>query len=59
MTGMHPQVRIELARSFRRPEVGPVAEHRPRVARRRVGGLQPFSAARRVVPRLRPQQLRP
>jgi hypothetical protein len=59
MIGMHPQVRIELSRSFRRPEVGPVAQHRPPVARHRFRGLRPVSVARRVVPRLRPQQLRP
>jgi hypothetical protein len=59
MIGMHPQVRIELSRSFRRLEVGPVAEHRPPVARPRSRGLRPGSVARRVVPGLRPQQLRP
>jgi hypothetical protein len=59
MTGMHPQVRIELSRSFRLPEAGPVAEHRPPVGRPRSRGLRPGSVARRVVPRLRPQQLRP
>jgi hypothetical protein len=59
MIGMHPQVRIELSRSFRNPEVGPVAQHRPPAGRPRSGRLRPFSVARRVVPRLRPQQLRP
>jgi hypothetical protein len=59
MTGMHPQVRIELSRSFRPLETGPVAEHRPPVGRPRARGLRPGSVARRVVPRLRPQQLRP
>jgi hypothetical protein len=59
MIGMHPQVRIELSRSFRRLEAGPVAEHRPPVGRPRSRALRPGSVARRVVPRLRPQQLRP
>ena len=59
MTGMHPQVRIELSRSFRRLESGPVAEHRSPAGRRRSRGLWPGSVARRVVPRLRPQHLRP
>jgi hypothetical protein len=59
MIGMHPQMRVELSRSFRRPEVGPVAQHRPPAGRPRSRGLRPFSVARRVMPRLRPQQLRP
>jgi hypothetical protein len=59
MMGMHPQVRLELSRSFRRLEAGPVAEHRPPVGGPRSRGLRPVSVARRVVPRLRPQQLRP
>jgi hypothetical protein len=58
MIGMHPQVRIELARSFRQPEVGPAAQHRPPVEPR-PRRLRAFSVARRVVPGLRPQQLRP
>jgi hypothetical protein len=58
MTGMHPQVRVELARSFRKLELGPAAQHRPPVEPRS-RRLRPFSLARRVVPRLRPQQLRP
>jgi hypothetical protein len=59
MIGLHPQVRIEVSRSFRRPELGPIAEHRPPAGRPRARGLRPGSVARRVVPRLRPQQLRP
>jgi hypothetical protein len=59
MIGLHPQVRIELSRSFRQPEVGPVAQHRPPADRPRFGARRPFSVARRIVPRLRPQQLRP
>jgi hypothetical protein len=59
MIGIHPQVRIELSRSFRVPEAGPAAEHRPPAGRPRSRGLRPGSVARRVVPRLRPQQLRP
>jgi len=58
MIGIHPQVRIELARGYRQPEVGPAAQHRPPVEPRQ-RGLRPVSIARRVVPRLRPQQLRP
>ena len=58
MIGIHPQVRIELARSYRQPEVGPAAQHQPPVEPR-PRGLRPVSVARRVVPRLRPQQLRP
>ena len=58
MIGIHPQVRIELARRYRQPELGPAAQHRPpAVSRSR--GLRPVMFARRVVPRLRPQQLRP
>ena len=59
MIGLHPQVRIEVSRSFRRPELGPIAEHRPPAGRPRARGRRPGSVARRVVPRLRPQQLRP
>jgi hypothetical protein len=59
MIGLHPQVRLELSRSFRHLEVGPVAEHRPPAGRPRPRSLRPGSVARRVVPRLRPQQLRP
>ncbi len=59
MIGIHPQVRIELSRNFRQHEVGPVAEHRPPAGRSRSRGLRPSSVARRVVPRLRPQQSRP
>jgi hypothetical protein len=55
---IHPQVRIELSRGYRQPEVGPAAQHRPPVEPRQ-RGLRPVSIARRVVPRLRPQQLRP
>jgi hypothetical protein len=58
MIGIHPQVRIELSRGYRQPEVGPAAQHPPPVAPRQ-RGLRPVSIARRVVPRLRPQQLRP
>jgi hypothetical protein len=58
MTGIHPQVRIELSRSFRELDVGPAAQHRP-PAEPRPRRLRPISLARRVVPRLRPQQLRP
>jgi hypothetical protein len=59
MIGMHPQVRIELSRSFRRLEAGPVAEHRPPASQARSHGVWAGSVARRVIPRLRPQQLRP
>jgi hypothetical protein len=59
MIGIHPQVRIELSRSFRCPEVGPVAEHRAEAVQPRSRRLRPASVARRVVPRLRPQQSRP
>jgi hypothetical protein len=59
MIGMHPQVRIELSRSFRRLDAGPAAEHRPPAGRSRSRRFRPASVARRVVPRLRPQQLRP
>ena len=58
MIGIHPQVRIELARGYRQPEVGPAAQHQPTVEPR-PRGLRPVSVAHRVVPRLRPQQLRP
>jgi len=58
MIGIHPQVRIELSRSFRQPELGPAAQHRP-PAGPRLRGRRRSSLARRVVPRLRPQQLRP
>lgn len=59
MIGIHPQVRIELSRSYRCPEVGPVAEHRAEAVETRSRGLRPASVARRVVPRLRFQQSRP
>jgi hypothetical protein len=55
---IHPQVRIELSRGYRQPEVGPAAQHRPPVEPR-PRRSRPVSFARRVVPRLRPQQLRP
>ena len=58
MIGIHPQVRIELSRGYRQPELGPAAQHRP-PAVPRSRGLRPVLLARRVVPRLRPQQLRP
>jgi hypothetical protein len=58
MIGIHPQVRIELSRGYRQPDVGPAAQHRSPVEPRQPG-LRPVSLARRVVPRLRPQQLRP
>jgi hypothetical protein len=58
MIGIHPQVRIELSRGYRQPELGPAAQHRP-PAVPRSRGLRPVVFARRVVPRLRPQQLRP
>lgn len=58
MIGIHPQVRIELSRGYRQPEVGPAAQHRPS-AEPRQRRVRPISIARRVVPGLRPQQLRP
>jgi hypothetical protein len=58
MIGIHPQIRIELSRGYRQPELGPIAQHQP-PAEPRSRGLRPSSVARRVVPRLRPQQLRP
>lgn len=58
MIGMHPYIRIELARTHRQEQIEAASVRRleAEVAARR---RERPGAARRVAPRLRPQQLRP
>jgi hypothetical protein len=58
MIGMHPYMRIELARSYRQEQIEAASVRRleAEVAGRR---RERPGAAGRLAPRLRPQQLRP
>lgn len=59
MIGMHPQIRIELARWQRQEQIE--AASKRRLETEAAGGQEerPAGAPRRAIPRLRPQQLRP
>lgn len=58
MIGMHPNIRIELARSYRQEQVE-AASVRRLEAEAAAPPRERSGAAGRFVPRLRPQQLRP
>jgi hypothetical protein len=59
MIGINPSVRIELARDYRQGQIDAAAKRR--IAADAAASAPPSAprGARRVIPRLRPQQLRP
>lgn len=59
MIGMHPTVRIELARQHRREQQQAADVRRIEVEAAALRPAQPSRRLGRAVPRLRPQQLRP
>ena len=59
MIGMHPSVRIELARSYRREQERAAELRRIEAEARAVRRAEPMRRLGRAVPRLRPQQSRP
>jgi hypothetical protein len=59
MIGMHPDIRIELARSHRQEQIEAASVRRLEVEAAAGRRERRAAAAGRVIPRLRPQQLRP
>ena len=59
MIGMHPQIRIELARWQREEQIEAASKRRIEVEAAAARQERPAGAPRRAIPRLRPQQLRP
>lgn len=59
MIGMHPHIRIELARWHRQHEIDAATVRRIEVEAAANRRERPAGDAGRVAPRLRPQQLRP
>jgi hypothetical protein len=59
MIGMHPQIRIELARWHRQAQIEAASVRRGEVEAEAGRKERPAGIASRVAPRLRPQQLRP
>jgi hypothetical protein len=59
MIGMHPSVRIELARWYRSEQLEAADLRRMEAEARAARPVEPIRRLGRAVPRLRPQQLRP
>jgi hypothetical protein len=59
MIGMHPSVRIELARWYRSEQLEAADLRRMEAEARAALPAEPLRRLGRAVPRLRPQQLRP
>ena len=59
MIGMHPNVRIELARSYRREQHEAAELRRVEAEAAAMRPAQPSRRLGRAIPRLRPQQSRP
>jgi hypothetical protein len=59
MIGMHPHIRIELARWHRQAQIEAASARRGKVEADAGRKERPAGIAGRVDPRLRPQQLRP
>jgi hypothetical protein len=59
MIGMHPQIRIELARWHRQEQIEAASARRLEAEAAAGREQRPAGAPGRIVPRLRPQQLRP
>ena len=59
MIGINPSMRIELARDYRQGQIDAAAKRRIIADAAASAPVPERSGARRVIPRLRPQQLRP
>ena len=59
MIGMHPHIRIELARWHREAQIEAASVRRGEIEADAGRKERPAGIASRVAPRLRPQQLRP
>jgi hypothetical protein len=59
MIGMHPQIRIELARWHRQEQIEAASARRLEIEAAAGREERPAGAPGRALPRLRPQQLRP
>jgi hypothetical protein len=59
MIGMHPQIRIELARGHRQEQIDAASARRIALEAAALLRERPPVTAGKVAPRLRPQQLRP
>jgi hypothetical protein len=59
MIGMHPEIRIELARWHRQEQIEAASVRRLEAEAAAGEEQRPSGAPGRIAPRLRPQQLRP
>jgi hypothetical protein len=59
MIGMHPSIRIELARSYRREQLQAAELRRVEAQAAAMRPAQPSRRLGRPIPRLRPEQSRP
>jgi hypothetical protein len=59
MIGIHPSVRVELARWHRQEQERAAERSRIEAEARAARPAEPSRRRRRAIPRLRPQQLRP